>query len=135
MIAALGAGVADLKLGERVAYITRRYGVYAEHNMIEARHLVKVPGAISDEQVAAVLLKGLTVYMLINQVHQLKAGDTALVHAAPVALGSCHAMGASERRDRDRHRRFGGQSEDRRDAAAMKLFCTTRKTSSSASRP
>jgi len=50
-------------------------------------HLVPVPAAISDEQAAASMVHGLTAHYLVNDAHKLKAGETALVHAAAGGVG------------------------------------------------
>lgn len=87
-IEAVGEGVTDFQVGDRVAYATGPLGAYGEHHSLPARHLVKLPDAISYEQAAAVMLKGLTTQYLLRQVHDLKAGETVLFHAAAGGVGS-----------------------------------------------
>lgn len=88
VIEALGEGVEQWQVGDRVAYATGPLGAYAEHHVLPARHLVKLPEAISFEQAAAVMLKGLTTQYLLRQVYPLQAGETILFHAAAGGVGS-----------------------------------------------
>ncbi|WP_312680239.1 NADPH:quinone reductase [Stutzerimonas nitrititolerans] len=88
VIEAVGEGVDQWQVGERVAYATGPLGAYGEHHVLPARHLVKLPDAISFEQAAAVMLKGLTTQYLLRQVHPLQAGETILFHAAAGGVGS-----------------------------------------------
>ena len=76
-----GEGVAGLKAGDRVAYAVGT-GAYAERRVIPADRLVKVPDTISDEQAAAMMLKGMTAEYLLRRTYKVKAGDTILFHAA-----------------------------------------------------
>ncbi|MGA7514448.1 MAG: quinone oxidoreductase, partial [Candidatus Sulfotelmatobacter sp.] len=62
-------------------------GSYAEFVVSAEEHLVPVPAAISDEQAAAAMVHGLTAHYLVNDAHKLKAGETALVHAAAGGVG------------------------------------------------
>ncbi|MBA1236254.1 NADPH:quinone reductase [Stutzerimonas nitrititolerans] len=88
VIEAVGEGVDQWQVGERVAYATGPLGAYGEHHVLPARHLVKLPDAIGFEQAAAVMLKGLTTQYLLRQVHPLQAGETILFHAAAGGVGS-----------------------------------------------
>lgn len=62
-------------------------GSYAEYIAVPEEHLVPVPPGISDEQAAAAMVHGLTAHYLVNDAHKLKAGETALVHAAAGGVG------------------------------------------------
>jgi NADPH:quinone reductase len=73
-------------LGDRVAY-AGPIGGYAEARLIAADKLVKLPDDISYEQAAAMMLQGMTVRMLIKAVHEVKPGETILVHAAAGGVG------------------------------------------------
>jgi NADPH2:quinone reductase len=86
IVAAIGPGVADLSVGDRVAY-AGPIGAYAEERLIDADRLVKLPDGISSEQAAAAMLQGMTVHMLLRRVHRLEAGETILVHAAAGGVG------------------------------------------------
>jgi NADPH2:quinone reductase len=88
VVVAVGEGVQDFQIGDRVAYATGPLGSYGEYHALPARHLVKLPEAISYEQAAAVMLKGLTTQYLLRQTHELKAGETVLFHAAAGGVGS-----------------------------------------------
>lgn len=95
VVEALGEGVTGLQPGDRVAYGTGPLGAYAEHHVLPARHLVKLPDSFSFEQAAAVMLKGLTCQYLLRQTHPLQAGDTVLFHAAAGGVGSIACQWAS----------------------------------------
>ncbi len=87
VVEAVGAGVTNFKVGDRVACGTAGTGCYAEKINIDAGKLVKVPKQISDEVAAAMMLKGMTVQYLIRQIYKVKKGDTILVHAAAGGVG------------------------------------------------
>ena len=86
IVEAIGEGVAGIATGDRVAY-AGPIGGYAEERLIDADRLVKLPDEISFEQAAAMMLQGMTVRMLLRAVHDVKAGDTILVHAAAGGVG------------------------------------------------
>ncbi len=85
-IVAVGKGVKDFKVGDRVAYCSA-IGSYCEERLIDVKTLVKLPKTISYEQGAAMMLKGLTAQYLLRQTHKVKKGDTILVHAAAGGVG------------------------------------------------
>lgn len=86
VVEAVGEGVSDLKEGDRVAY-AMVLGSYAQVRTIPAEKLVKVPDAISDEQAASMMLKGMTARYLLRQTFPVKKGDTILMHAAAGGVG------------------------------------------------
>jgi NADPH2:quinone reductase len=86
VIEAVGAGVADLKAGDRVCY-TGLPGSYCETRLVPADRMVKLPKGISEEQAASMLLKGLTVHYLIFTTYPVKKGETVLWHAAAGGVG------------------------------------------------
>jgi NADPH2:quinone reductase len=86
VIEAVGAGVTDLKAGDRVTY-TGLPGSYCEQRLVPADRLVKLPQGITEEQAASMLLKGLTVHYLIFSTYAVKKGDTVLWHAAAGGVG------------------------------------------------
>jgi NADPH2:quinone reductase len=86
VVDALGKGVKDLKVGDRVAY-TGLPGSYCEARLVPAERVVKVPKGISDEQAASMLLKGMTVHYLIFSTYKVKRGETVLWHAAAGGVG------------------------------------------------
>lgn len=85
-ILALGKGVTDWKIGDRVAYVST-LGSYAEERNIEAKALIKLPKSITYETGAAMMLKGLTAQYLLRRTFRVKKGDTMLVHAAAGGVG------------------------------------------------
>jgi NADPH2:quinone reductase len=98
VVTAVGPQTKIVKVGDRVAW-SGTLGSYAEYVAAEAEHLVPVPAGVTDEQAAAVMMQGLTAHYLVNDAHKLKAGETALVHAAAGGVGllivqMAHAIGA-----------------------------------------
>ena len=87
VVSALGRGVRGFRKGERVAYVHSSPGAYAQLRNVPAERLVKVPKGISDEQAAALMLKGLTAQFLIRRTYRVARGDTLLVHAAAGGVG------------------------------------------------
>jgi NADPH:quinone reductase len=87
VIEALGAGVSEFKIGDRVCYAGGAPGACATHRIFPAARLVKTPEGISDELAAAVLLKGMTVEYLLNRCYPVKAGESVLFHAAAGGVG------------------------------------------------
>src|SRR5579862_4794464 len=87
VVTALGRGVRGFRVGERVAYVWPSPGAYSELRNVPAERLVKVPKGISDEQAAALMLKGLTAHFLIRRTYRVQRGDTILVHAAAGGVG------------------------------------------------
>jgi NADPH2:quinone reductase len=83
----LGPGVGDLKIGDRVAYAGGPLGAYTEERVMPADRLVPVPDGISDQEAAAMMLKGMTAWYLIRRTHVVKPGETILVHAAAGGVG------------------------------------------------
>lgn len=88
VVEAVGEGVTELQVGDRVAYTSGPLGAYAEARNIEARHLVRLPEAISFEQGAAMMLQGVTAHYLLHSTYPVQAGETILVHAAAGGVGS-----------------------------------------------
>ena len=87
VIEALGDGVANLSVGQRVAYASSAPGSYASWRDVDADRLLVLPDDIDDETAAAATLKGLTARTLIFGCAQMAAGQSALVHAAAGGVG------------------------------------------------
>ncbi|MBU0725679.1 MAG: quinone oxidoreductase [Alphaproteobacteria bacterium] len=87
VVEAVGAGVTDLVEGDKVAYAAGPPGSYSEARIIAADRLVKIPDGVSDQQAAAMMLKGMTSQYLIRRTYKVKAGDTILMHAAAGGVG------------------------------------------------
>src|SRR5450631_941373 len=86
IVVAVGSDVSDCKSGDRVAYQGVQ-GAYAERTVAPADRLVRLPDSVSTRTAAAVMLQGLTAHYLSTSTYSLKAGDTALVHAAAGGVG------------------------------------------------
>ena len=86
VVEAVGDGVTEAAVGDRVTYCMS-LGSYAQRRIIASRFLVKIPDGISDEQAAAVMLKGCTVQYLIRRTHAVQPGETVLFHAAAGGCG------------------------------------------------
>ena len=85
-IDSIGAGVTDLKPGDRVAY-AMEMGAYAETRLIPADRLVKLPDAIDDQTAAAMMVQGMTARYLIRDIYKVGEKDTILIHAAAGGVG------------------------------------------------
>jgi NADPH2:quinone reductase len=86
VVTAVGPHARVLKVGDRVAW-SGTLGSYAEYVAAPEEHLVPVPSSIAGEEAAAAMVHGLTAHYLVNDAHKLKAGETALVHAAAGGVG------------------------------------------------
>jgi NADPH2:quinone reductase len=86
-VLAVGAGVQEFKPGDRVAYTNAGVGTYCTHAAVSAERAVLVPDALSDERLAAGMVRILTAQYLLKQMRPLKPGDRVLVHAAAGGVG------------------------------------------------
>ena len=86
-VARLGPGVTGLAPGDHVAWADDNAGSYAEYDVVNADRLVAVPESVDLEAAAAAMLQGMTAHYLVNSTWELKAGQTALVHAAAGGMG------------------------------------------------
>lgn len=87
VVAALGAEVTGLEVGDRVAYAGAPVGAYASERNMPAWRCVKLPAGLPDEAVAASFVKGITADMLLSRVFPVGRGTTVLVHSAAGGLG------------------------------------------------
>ena len=85
-VAALGEGVTDLKVGDRVAWFFA-WGSYASQLIAPAEALVPLPDDIDFETAASIMMQGLTASHFVFETYAVKPGDTALVHAAAGGVG------------------------------------------------
>lgn len=116
-VVAIGEGVSGFRPGDRVAYVAT-LGGYAQERLIEAKSLVKLPDAISDETAAAMMLKGLTAQYLLRRTYRVQPGDTILFHAAAGGVGlilcqwakhlGCTVIGTVGTRDKEALARENG---------------------------
>jgi NADPH:quinone reductase len=86
VVTALGDGVTDFKIGDRVAY-QGLVGAYAQERLVTADRLVPIPDAVDDQTAAAILLKGLTAYYLLFKTWAVARDETILWHAAAGGTG------------------------------------------------
>jgi NADPH2:quinone reductase len=85
-VEALGEGVTEVSVGDRVAYAMHP-GAYAEYVVVPSAKLVRIPKGVTAQQAAATMLQGMTAHYLVTSTYALKAGDTALIHAAAGGVG------------------------------------------------
>jgi NADPH2:quinone reductase len=87
IVEAVGPGVTDVRIGDRVATISGGQGAYAEKWIVPADSLLRLPADITFETAAASLLKGLTAEYLLRRTYAVQPGDTVLFHAAAGGVG------------------------------------------------
>ncbi|MYN17857.1 NADPH:quinone reductase [Rugamonas sp. FT107W] len=87
VVEAVGEGVTEVQVGDRVAYAGRPIGSYAQARNMPASQLLVLPEKIGFDTAAAMMLQGLTVQYLLHRTVALKAGDTILFHAAAGGVG------------------------------------------------
>ena len=93
VIEAVGEGVHDFKVGQRVC-IAMNIGCYTELGNFNAHNVVPLPDEISFETAAAMMLKGMTAHYLLRRIYKVTEEDTILVHAAAGGVGSIATQGA-----------------------------------------
>ncbi len=94
VVEAVGPGVEDLAVGDRVAYTSRPPASYCDVRLAPAAHMVPLPAGIDDETGAAMMLKGLTAWYLLRRSYPVRAGDTVLLYAAAGGVGQIAAQWA-----------------------------------------
>ena len=82
-----GARVRTPKVGSRVAYAASSPGAYADERVMDAARVVSLPETITDEQAAALMLKGLTAWFLLRRCHRVRRGEPILLHGAAGGVG------------------------------------------------
>lgn len=87
VVEAVGEGVTDVKIGNRVGYLLGPQGAYSDVRVMPADVLIPLPDGISDRTASALMMKGLTAQYLFRQVYPLKGGETILYHAAAGGVG------------------------------------------------
>lgn len=87
VVEAVGPGVADIKVGDRVGYLLGPQGAYSDVRVMPAEVLIPLPDGISDRTAATIIMKGMTAQYLFRQVFPLKGGETILYHAAAGGVG------------------------------------------------
>nr|WP_232545884.1 quinone oxidoreductase [Streptomyces antimycoticus] len=86
VVTAVGAGVRDVRPGDRVAWADAQ-GSYAERTVLDADRTVPVPAGLSFDAAAGVALQGMTAHYLAHDAHRISDGHTVLVHAAAGGVG------------------------------------------------
>ncbi len=86
VVAAVGKGVAEVAVGDRVAF-AGVLGSYAEYVVAPAAKLVKLPEAVDFPTGAATMLQGMTAHYLTHSTYPLRSGETCLLHAAAGGVG------------------------------------------------
>lgn len=88
-VTAVGAGVTNVKLGDRVTYTGAHntLGAYSTERLIDAAPLMLLPDAIDFETAAAITMRGLTAAYLMRRIWRFKKGDAILLHAAAGGVG------------------------------------------------
>ena len=95
IVDAVAADVTIVKLGDRVVYTGRPADAYSQCRNFSADQLVPIPDGVSDEEAAAVLLKGLTAWYLLRRSYPVQPGDAILLHAAAGGVGSLASQWAN----------------------------------------
>lgn len=88
VVEAVGPGVTEVAPGDRVVYTGRPADAYSEARNFPAARLVPIPDGVTDEQAAAVLLKGLTAWYLLRRSYRVQQGDPVVIYAAAGGVGS-----------------------------------------------
>lgn len=120
VVEAVGQGVTDIQVGDRVGYLIGPQGAYSQARVMPAEVLIPLPDGISDRSAATLMMKGMTAQYLFRQVYPLTGGETILYHAAAGGVGliACQwarAMGVTM---------IGTVSTDEKAALAKANGCT-----------
>lgn len=119
VVEAIGDGVTDFIVGDRVAYMNTSPGAYASLRNVPAEKLVRLPDGVSDEVAASLFFKGMTAQYLLHKTHKVASGELLLVHSAAGGVGQiltrwATALGA---------RVFGTTGSPHKRKAAMEAGC------------
>lgn len=87
VIEAVGAGVTEFAVGDRVACVCRPESAYAEARIVPAARVVKLPEAIDERTAASMMVRGMTARYLLHATYRVRPGDTILIHAAAGGVG------------------------------------------------
>ena len=87
VVEAIGEGVSNVRVGDRVAYAGGPVGAYSEARCMPAAPLLRLPDAIDFRTGAAMMLQGLTSAYLLRKTYRVQAGDAVLIHAAAGGVG------------------------------------------------
>ncbi len=120
VVEAVGDGVTDIRVGDRVGYLLGPQGAYSDVRVMPADVLIPLPEGIADRTAATIMMKGMTAQYLFRQVYPLSGGETILYHAAAGGVGliACQwarALGVTM---------IGTVSSDEKAAIAKENGCT-----------
>lgn len=87
VVEAIGEGVSDIAVGDRVGYLIGPQGAYSDVRVMPAQFLIRIPDGVPDSTAATLMMKGMTAQYLFRQVFPLKGGETILYHAAAGGVG------------------------------------------------
>ena len=87
VVEAIGEGVGDIAVGDRVGYLIGPQGAYSDVRVMPAQFLIRIPDGVSSSTAATLMMKGMTVQYLFRQVFPLNGGETILYHAAAGGVG------------------------------------------------
>jgi NADPH:quinone reductase len=87
VVEAVGPGVTDIKVGDRVGYLLGPQGAYSDVRVMPADVLIPLPDGVPDRTASTLMMKGMTAQYLFRQVYPLKGGETILYHAAAGGVG------------------------------------------------
>ena len=87
VVEAVGEGVTEVTVGDRVAYAGGPVGAYSEVRNLPAHRLLRLPEGIGFNTAAAMMLQGLTAAYLLRRTYRVQAGDAVLIHAAAGGVG------------------------------------------------
>lgn len=87
VVEAVGEGVTEVRVGQRVGYLLGPQGAYADVRVMPAEVLIPLPDEVDDRSASALMMKGLTAQYLFRQVFPLSGGETILYHAAAGGVG------------------------------------------------
>src|SRR6187200_617690 len=87
VVEAVGEGVTDIRVGQRVGYLLGPQGAYSDVRVMPADVLIPLPDGVSDRTASALMMKGMTAQYLFRQVYPLHGGETILYHAAAGGVG------------------------------------------------
>jgi len=87
VVEAVGEGVSDIQVGQRVGYLLGPLGAYADARIMPAEVLIPLPDGISDRTASTLIMKGMTAQYLFRQVYPLQGGETIVYHAAAGGVG------------------------------------------------
>lgn len=87
VVEAVGAGVLNVRPGDRVAYAGGPVGAYSQLRCMPADRLLKLPDSLDFRTGAAMMLQGLTSAYLLRRTYRVQPGDAVLIHAAAGGVG------------------------------------------------